>query len=193
MGFRISWIAMQAPLADALAALGAKTTGAAGEYFDFPLSLGELPNGWTVVWSEDETYFDPERSAEISRHLPLLSCWVNETVMHSRVIRFEDGEQIWAVWHEGDEVPDHIDHFGQPPEELAALVGYAREQQANDEGVDYLFDVPLTLAENICGFKHDIFVKDISFHEIVAGEQPALIGAIDRPASGWLARLLRKR
>jgi hypothetical protein len=193
LGFRISWIAAQGPIAEVLAALGADTTGATGEYFDFPLSLGELPNGWTIVWSEDETYFDPERSAEISRHLPILSCWVNETVMHSRVIRFEDGEQIWAVWHEGDEISDHIDHFGQPPEEMTALIADARVQQANDEGVDYLFDVPLTVARNICGFKHDTFFEDVSFREITPGEPAPAAAETPRSASGWLARLLGQR
>ena len=192
MGFRISWIAAKQPMAAMLTALGAGTTGATGGYFDFPLSVGELQNGWTIIWSEDESYFDPERSAPISQHFPLLSCWVNETIMHSRVIRFEDGEQSWAVWHEGDEVPDHIDHLGQPPEELAALIADAREQRAHDEGVDYLFDVPTTIAENICGFKHDTFFEDIIFHEIIAIEQPVALIEPPRPASGWLARLLGK-
>lgn len=192
MGFRISWMAAQGPMAEVLAALGANTTGATGEYFDFPLSSGQLSNGWTIVWSEDETYFDPERSAAISKHFSLLSCWVNETVMHSRLIQFENGEQIWAVWHEGDEVPDHIDHFGQPPEEMATLIADAREQQANDEGVDYLFDVPLMMAQSICGFKHDTFFEDVPFHEISLGEPTPAVAAESRPASGWLARLLGK-
>jgi hypothetical protein len=167
MGFRISWLAARQPLASVVSALKAEPTGRQGECFDFPFSVGEFPDEWSVVWSEDEEYFNPQFSTDLSYHFPLIVCHVNETVMHSSARYFDAGEENWSVWHEGDEVVNHIDFEGNPPVEYSSILAEALEQRAHDNEVDYVFEVPLKLAENLCGFKHDEFLEDIQFHEIL--------------------------
>jgi hypothetical protein len=190
MGFKISWMAAQRPMAEVLAALGTEPTGETGEYFDFPFSAGELPSGWTVIWSDDFEFFDAARGLALSRHFPLLSCWTHEGVMHTSASLYEDGREIWSVWHEGDEDPNHIACRGAIPARTSALIAAAREQQAVDEGVDYLSDVPLELAHHICGFKHDSFIDEIAFHELAPIGRPAPRSNSTASKRSWLARLL---
>jgi hypothetical protein len=190
MGFRISWMATQAAEPEVLLALKARKSGASGEYIDFDLSIGSLGNGWIIIWSEDEEYFDDPRSLILSSNFPLIACWVNETVMHSRVRKLSNGKEEWAIWHEGDENIAHIDSSGNPPAELTKLIAEAREQQALDNEVDYLFDVPLLIAASICGFKHDEFMDDtIAFDEISIEAESGMANAPPTQKGSWFSRL----
>lgn len=182
MGFRISWLATQQPLPTVLAALQFKVTGEAGAYYDFSFSVGALANGWTIVWSEDEEYCSPSLGVALSAESAVLICWVNETVMNSSTRYFDRGRQLWHVWHEGHEDPSHIASEGSPPDTLASLISDARQAQSEDKEVDFLFDVPLNVAEQLCGFKHDDFADEVEFMEIQSTD-PDYAPKM-RPASG---------
>jgi hypothetical protein len=190
MGFRISWLATQAPVPEVVAALGARKSGQSGDFMDFDLSIGRLSNGWTIIWSEDEEFFDDPCAISLSLSFPLLTCWVNETIMHSRVRSVANGIEKWSIWHEGDEDPTHIGSAGNPPAELSELIADAREQQSADNEVDYLFDVPLIVAEGICGFKHDqIINEESSFEELLAQRKSKSGDTRSVQKVGWLSRI----
>ena len=162
MGFRISWMAAQQSKDAVISALGMGATGAEGEYSDFKFSAAALPNGWTIIWSEDQSYFDPPRSLELSKHFPLMTCWINETVMCSYVRHLSGGKIDWAVWHEGHEDRNHLASEGSPPAAFREIEAELRAAQDADEDgdVDLIFDIPTRLAESICGFKHDEWMDD---------------------------------
>lgn len=184
MGFRICWMATQAPRELVLDTLHATETGQASDFPDFDHCLVDLRNGWTIVWAEDETFFSPKKCEALSRSFPLIGVHVNETVMHSSIVSCENGQTAWAVWHEGDEVADHLDASGNPPESFARIAADARAQQASGDDVDYLFDVPLMLASELCGFRHDAFIgEDGSIRELV------IAGPAQKERS-WLERLM---
>ena len=189
MGFRISWMATQQPVDVVLPLLDATATGESGDIADFDLSIGVLPSGWTLVWAEDESFFDTPSADMVQGLSPVLTCWVNETIMHMRVRYYDKGELVWQAWHEGDEVPTHIAGEGALPSDFAVLVEAARAAQAADREVDYLSDVPLDMAEHICGFKHDSYCDNVSFQEIRLNASAASGKGESR---GFLSRLFGK-
>jgi hypothetical protein len=163
VGFRISWIATEASEEAVLAALHAVKTGETDEYPDFDLSLVTAKPGWTVIWSNNEDFFDDARCTALSREFPLLGVHVNETVMYSDARWFDAGELVWKIWHEGSEDPAHLARAGSIPAHAAAIEQDKRAEQKRDDeknpedGVDFIFEVPLALAASYCGFKHDEF------------------------------------
>lgn len=122
--------------------------------------MASLPNGWTVVWSNDEGHFSEVEAAAVSYlGSAAIVVHVNETCMHSTASLFGAGERRWRIHHEGDERIDFLETDGDLPPEYAGIETEARAQQAiEDDGaaeVDWLFDVPLRTAEAVCGYKHD--------------------------------------
>ena len=99
MGFRISWMATQQPVDVVLPLLDATATGESGDIADFDLSIGVLPSGWTLVWAEDESFFDTPSADMVQGLSPVLTCWVNETIMHMRVRYYDKGELVWQAPH----------------------------------------------------------------------------------------------
>jgi hypothetical protein len=163
MGFRISWIATEASEENVLAALDAVKTGETDAYPDFDLCVVTAKPGWTVIWSNDEVFFDDARCMALSREFPLLGVHVNETVMYSDARWFDGGGLVWKIWHEGDEDPAHLARIGPLPDQAAEIEQAKRAEQKRDDeanpgdGVDIIFEIPLALAASYCGFKHDEF------------------------------------
>ena len=57
MGFSISWLGFKAlSKAEILRRTGFRDTGAYDEANESPFSLAELPNGWTILFSNDFDY-----------------------------------------------------------------------------------------------------------------------------------------
>jgi len=163
VGFRVSWIATEASEEYVLSALQAVKTGETDEYPDFDLCTVTAKPGWTVIWSNDEEFFDDARCIALSREFALLGVHVNETVMYSDARWFEAGGMVWKIWHEGDEDPAHLAHIGAVPDHAAEIERAKRAEQKQDDeanpgdGADFIFEIPLALAASYCGFKHDEF------------------------------------
>ncbi len=163
MGFRISWIATEASEETVLAALYAVKTGETDAYPDFDLCLVTAKPGWTIIWSNDEAFFDDARCIVLSRAFPLLGVHVNETVMYSDARWFEAGEMVWKIWHEGDKDLAHLARIGAIPDHAAEIEQAKRAEQKRDDeanpgdAADFIFEIPLELAASYCGFKHDEF------------------------------------
>ncbi len=80
--------------------------------------------------------------------------------MSSSCSSWKDGKELWNVKHEGDKALDDIRVSGNPPNDLAAIqreYSFKQNQEnKNDPNrVDWMFEVPLRLAKQIVGFKHD--------------------------------------
>lgn len=162
MGFRISWLASQGGKEQLLSSLGLVDTGEQDEANEAPLSVAALPGDWVVVWANDETFANDDRAVMLSRNgHPILAVYVNETCMHSTATLFTNGETTWRLHHEGDERIEFFEKVGELPAEADAIEAALRAQQAEEDAgtaeVDYLFDIPLTVAQSVCGFKHDRF------------------------------------
>lgn len=161
MGYRMSWLAVRGLTKDqALDALHLSDTGKQDEANEAPFSAATLPDGWIIVWANDEEYANETRAAALSSTATsVVAVHVNETCMHSTASFFERGTRLWRIHHEGDELIDFIERDGNLPPEVNEIEAQARASQADEDAgpgdVDWLFDVPLETARTVCGYKHD--------------------------------------
>jgi hypothetical protein len=105
----------------------------------------------------------------------VLTCQVEEHVMVSVAAGYEAGRKRWVVTHESECGGRHLETHGELPEVYssvcARLVAEQEKADAEAEPVDYIWDIPVTTAFEICGYRHDnMYLKSgeaTSFTELV--------------------------
>lgn len=79
--------------------------------------------------------------------------------MNALATEWKNGRQVWSVSHDGSDGGDQLAVEGQLPdvfEELKHEADAAQEESAKEGGgVDFVFDIPLDLAAELTGFRHD--------------------------------------
>jgi len=164
MGFRISYIVADMPLAELATSIGL-TIGL--QVSEMPVENAlwgtELHSGCAVIWAEDEL-FPLKREAAIAKasaENEILSVVINETVMASTVMFFKNGQDM-GFWHwQGDQPKSahNPSSHGELPFRLGELIHHAQTSQADDPSVDGMFDVPVELINSECGFRYDMYLK----------------------------------
>jgi hypothetical protein len=188
MGYAISWIAFKGMTAGRTAELLALSPS--GEFEEVPESMFSgvlLDSGWYVVVINEYAHeFVRERALHrVSATAEVVAATIEEHVMFSSAAAWKNGNLIWKVTHASESGPRHLAEHGTLPERYRSVKErLLAAQQLEDEGareVDYVFDLPLELAEAIVGFKHDKLL-DARFETL----KPVAAG------SGLLSRLFRK-
>jgi hypothetical protein len=199
LGFRISWIAAKGmSKADLLGHFGFRDTGEKDEANEAPFSVAELPTGWTVLWSNDQTFAKIEICTPLSLKAPVLSCWVNETVMFSSANYFDQGNYLWFVGHDAQRGMNNLELDGDLPSQFSNIRdGLVAQQVAaggEDADVDFIFDVPLELAQSVCGFKHDLCDFEWGTPEFSVVDNADFTEQTSevKAKSGWISRLFGK-
>lgn len=192
MGFRISWLAAKGMSAtDLLGHFQLEATVRPDRANEAPFSVASLPTGWTVLWSNDPTFASIERCQTLSKAAPVISCWVNETVMFSSANYFENGNYLWFVGHNAQDGTYSLEVDGNLPSQFEAIKARLMEQQEAEGGtaadVDLVFDIPLETAQAICGFKHDLSAFAWGEAEFFEAFDPST--NYDSKSKGWLGRL----
>jgi len=160
MGYSISWIAFQAKdKRHVLPSLGFVDTGEADEANESPVSAAALPTGWYVVFFNDYTFTTPERLAKFSAGCTVVACQVEEHVMASAALLYKNGCRVWTVTHESERGRYDLSIGGDPPDLFRDLRDSLLKEQDDAGGekadVDFVFDVPVQLAAELCGYRHD--------------------------------------
>lgn len=172
MGFSISWIAVSGtPKADILQILSLVDTAESDEANESPVSGAELPGGWYLLFLNDIVH--PFTQAPLLQRLSaggkVLVCQIEEHVMASAAIMYENSVNIWSVTHESENGIYHLAQDGVLPPSLDKIHAEMKASQdaegGDDADVDYIFDVPVVLAAAICGYRHDRVA-------LVSGEEP---------------------
>ncbi|TIW20974.1 MAG: hypothetical protein E5V65_07060 [Mesorhizobium sp.] len=96
---------------------------------------------------------------------------IEEHTMFARAELWSDGSNIWRIWHSGDENVMDLHTTGDLPASFETLRQQAFSKQDKESDVDYAFDIPLDLAAELTGFRHDEGAPDRVFFELV--EKPA--------------------
>jgi hypothetical protein len=94
----------------------------------------------------------------LSRGCELIGAQVEEHVMASASFFYRDGTQQWNITHESERGRENLETEGTLPPEFSDAKAAGLKLQAEkgeEEGVDYIFDVPLEVAERVCGYRHD--------------------------------------
>lgn len=164
LGYSISWIGVQAPLAEALEIMNFKDTRQVDEANEAPFSAAYLPTGWTIIWANDIEYASPSNVTHASRFARAIGCLIEENVMVSVCRSAKDGDSPWAVWHDAEKGIYDIQTSGEFPVEFEAIAANhcARQEAEGGENssVDYCFDAPLELAAQWTGYRHDRYKFD---------------------------------
>jgi hypothetical protein len=160
MSFSLVWFAAQGIGKDTfLERAQFEDTGEVDEYFEHDHSGGELPDGWYVILSSEMGLLEPAKLAKWSVGGRVVAVAVHEGSMNSLATEWRDGRQVWSVSHDGSEGGDQLDVEGELPDVFEELkqeaVAAQAESEADGGGVNFVFDIPLDLAADITGFRHD--------------------------------------
>ncbi|MEQ1783693.1 MAG: hypothetical protein ABMA14_20240 [Hyphomonadaceae bacterium] len=160
MTFSLAWFAAQGiAREDFLEHAGFDDTGEVDEYFEEEHSVGELPGGWVIIVTSDVGLLAPAKLAQWSVGGRLVAAVVHEGSMNSLATEWVNGKQIWSLAHDGSEGGESLEVEGELPDVFEELKQEADAAQAESEkeggGVDFVFDIPLDVAAEITGFRHD--------------------------------------
>ena len=167
MGYALSWTAVNGLSPEEVhRLLGVKSTGRSGNYGEHPLVGRRLPNGWYIVIADsyDDRIVHKSTLAQLSVGCSVIACSLEEHVMASTCASWQEGKKKWSVEHENERGMLDVKTSGKVPENFSALKEkLIREQEAEggaNADVDHLFDLPLELAKQYTGFKHDEVARD---------------------------------
>jgi hypothetical protein len=121
-------------------------------YCKTPFCGGALPSGWFLVIHGGHEFTNDE-ARRLSRGCEVVACFVEEHVMVSRAAAWRDGTQQWSVTHEAQEGQDHLDVEGELPAGFPMIQDRLTKQQ--EDGVDFIFNIPVDLAKEITGYSHE--------------------------------------
>jgi hypothetical protein len=162
MGLMCSWIAVKGVSKDALLqAVGMVETDKDWQVEpacrEVNFSYKERADGWTVIVAEDFDWASRERIIELSRLGPTVGCQFEDKVeMTSIATGAQDGAELWRVFHVCEEKrSDRLDVSGDPPPQFAESRDRLFREQEEDEGVDFIHDIPLEVAKAACGYRLD--------------------------------------
>ena len=174
MSLSLAWFAVHGLSQDAfLDRAGFEDTGEADEYFDAEHSAGELAGGWYVVVTAQADLLDPVRLAQWSAGCRLVAVVVHEDTATSFAMEWRDGRQVWSAFYDGSAEKKQLEVEGALPEIFEELWrdAVAVQAEAASEGADFHagYDIPLDLAEDITGFRHDAlgFDEDIPVFNVL--------------------------
>jgi hypothetical protein len=178
--------------------LGVKGTGRSGLYGEHPLVGRRLPNGWYIVIadSSDDRIVHKDTLAQLSEGGRAIACSLEEHVMASSCASWEDGEKKWSVEHESERGMFDVKTSGKVPEGFSPLKERLSKEQEADGGekadVDLLFDLPLELAKQSTGFKHDEEAGDAADgeYEILDAGPMQKVARIVSASKPWVVFLI---
>jgi hypothetical protein len=137
-----------------------KPTGEQEEFPESRMAGATLASGWYLVALNEYGHaLAAEKSlARLSREAELVTVAIEEHVMVSGVEYWRDGHRRWGVMHDAQQAIEHLVVDGVPPPELnrvreAAFAAQGAQGPAAE--VDHIFDVPLELAAQLTGYRHD--------------------------------------
>ena len=188
MGFAISWVACHGKAPELLREeFGCRTTGKFGEHADLMGRI--LPSGWYVMIANrcDHPIVSAPVLSMISRGCSVIACSIEEHVMYCASSLWRHGEKDWGLEHQGDRDVSDLTVTGSPPEALQQIRQICADKQADEPrgrySVDWFFEIPLEIAKDAAGFRHDKAIPGIepeSFEilEVIAG---GLLASRTRP------------
>jgi hypothetical protein len=162
MGFAVSWLAIRGKEPPVVLGELSLTQTAAREWIPESEVVGcVLPSGWYVIFYNgvDIPSLETAALARISLGAELVTCVLEEHAMVSLASAWRNGTQVWYVVHDSERGLSHLDTEGQLPPGFAGIrdANLAKQKASGGDAsnVDYCFDIPVELAQHVCGFRHD--------------------------------------
>ena len=172
MGYSLSWLAVRNISSESmLDRLALYPTGARAAYATETVSGQALPDGWFLVVARgcDHRIISESALSSVSVDTEVVACSIEEHVMVSSSEGWGSGKRLWRVEHDGQESTRNLTTSGLLPDPFAKVHAQAIEDQdAEDAGareVDFFFEVPLVLAWEVVGFKHDENTSSLDYDD----------------------------
>ena len=162
MGFAISWFAVSGKEPQrVLDELSLSHTGDLEVFPESPLTCASLQGGWFLVFANsfDSPLVSEQALNNLSAGCRVVSCQVEEHVMFSSATGYANGARTWHVEHDAQESIYHLVSNGDVPPAFNDIYASLKKEQdaagGTEADVDYIHDVPVTLAKAITSFRHD--------------------------------------
>lgn len=162
MGFSISWIAVKTDEYNSLfELLGLTQTEEEDEYFESQFTGSALQNGWFLLVGQGcgNRLVNNDTLKELSEFGPTIGCSIEEHVMYSSVEKWEYGVEKWSITHYAQKGIYNLEASDALPDSFVPMQNKVRSEQDVEGGekadVDLIFDIPLLMASELTGFKHD--------------------------------------
>jgi hypothetical protein len=159
MGFRVQLIVVTGKEYRAIQRdFGVVATGQREEIAESPVVGATLPNGDYLLYINDPDKIAPEDKvfARLSKGASLVACYANETVMNSYACGWVDGAERWSVFHDAQQDITHLETSGSlPPEFQTIRDRLFAEQEGDDDGTDFMFDIPVEVFAALGGIRYD--------------------------------------
>lgn len=156
---RATWIGVQGAEPDlVLAALGLEPVpDAPADYvFSGDFACRTFPGGWFVVTSiQGLDLADDLATAAATTDQMAVGCEMSTIVMWSEAHGYNGGQFQWSVTHNPDDEARPLAVEGAQPAILANFVALAIKAQADEDDVDYVFEVPMKLVGHYTGFVYN--------------------------------------
>ena len=162
MGFSVSWLAVKGK--DSESVLVELELLKTSQYKDFPESdiVGAiLPNDWYLIALNDccSEYVEEDVLRQLSEHCELIATVVEEHVMYSMAQYWKNGSRVWQITHDAQQSTLDLVHTGELPDSYESIKSECMREQEEDSDdeypVDYIFEIPLLVAQEYVGYKHD--------------------------------------
>jgi hypothetical protein len=186
MRWSLAWLAVKGKPPKAVRdELGFRVAEAERQKNPIPdFSAAETPNGWYLIISNcsEQVAADEAMQRLSTAGVELVTCFVEEHVMYSSVTGWKDGQKRWSVIHNSQtRKKNHLETEGELPAAFQSILSGLTAQQEADakkEGVDFIFDVPVELAQSLTGYRHDEDVPGLSDDAFQVLEVPASKGSV---------------
>jgi len=167
MGYSLGWIAFKGKSHESIREeLHLRGSGSYEECPESDFTAAEVGEWYVIIGNVDAGAILAKRNfAPLSDHCDLVFCLVEEHAMFSIAEAWQNGKRVWSLGHNSESGTEHLDEEGDFPQEYTAIRDHLFDEQKNSPDhdiVDFIFDIPVDLAEAVTGFCHD---KDIEGQE----------------------------
>jgi hypothetical protein len=198
MGHSMSWVAVKGSTPQAVRdSLALRATGAREEIPESDITAAELPGGrYMVVSDRDGLHLTSgEVLARLSALGEVIACFVEEHVMFSSAECWRSGRRVWSVQHDAQRGMEHLTADGELPPTFSSVRDELRGKQEAAGGskadVDYIWDVPVTLAHQLTGWRHDHVIPGLADDAFEVLERTSTKRPKPQPQSTpWWRRLI---
>jgi hypothetical protein len=155
MGYALYWAAVRGRSREAVhTELSLRPTGAREEISEADWSGAALGDWQLVLDNDQDRLGEASVLSRLSRGGEVVAAWVEEHSMVSAAYGYRDGQEIWSIAHDAAKGLGDLRATGALPDCFERLAQAARAAKSPD-GPDFLFDVPVDVARELTGFRHD--------------------------------------
>lgn len=119
----------------------------------------DMGNGWYLILSNDwNSPLLRNALPKISEGTVAMFCQVSEGGNFAACKNFENGVETWSVVRNADDdESDEVQTSGELPDVFASISNGCKQADQENEGVDYLFEIPVVVFESYVGFRYDSY------------------------------------